>query len=412
MSQTDISLVEESIVNHSALSVKDLTSTLLVYLAGPSIENAEQAYEQYALCKPALARLYEEDLGAFALVARKVKGRLSIPLHALSDDMERMASPAGTAQGPRESQANQLVEIAQGLTLFHDDLIDPYAEVPVDGHREIWRCRSRPFHRFLAYMFFQQYQKAPSSEALHSALRVIEGKAIFEGQQHPLHNRVAWHDGAIWYDLSDPLWRAARITAQGWEIVTNPPVLFRRYAHQAPQVEPVRGGTLNLLDKYMNLTELALKLFKIALCSYLVPAIPHPGVHPHGQHGAGKSFLLRVIRGIVDPSQVPLLSFPNDNAELAQQLSHHYCAFYDNVSAIPQRISDALCRAVTGEGFTKRELYSDDDDVIYKFRRCIGLNGINVAATAPDLIDRLILAEMNRIEDKDQKEEKNPLGRV
>ena len=33
-------------------------------------------------------------------------------------------------------------------------------------------------------------------------------------------------------------------------------------------------------------------------------------------------------------------------------------------------------------GFSKRELYSDDADVIYNFKRCVGLNGINIVARA------------------------------
>ena len=46
---------------------------------------------------------------------------------------------------------------------------------------------------------------------------------------------------------------------------------------------------------------------------------------------------------------------------------------------------------------TKRELYSDDDDIIYNFKRCIGINGINLAATKADLLDRGIIVELERI---------------
>jgi len=70
-------------------------------------------------------------------------------------------------------------------------------------------------------------------------------------------------------------------------------------------------------------------------------------------------------------------------------------------------VSDALCRAVTGEGFSKRELYTDDDDVIYAFRRCLGLNGINLAAQKPDLLDRSILFKLERITREDRKGEKD-----
>ena len=42
-------------------------------------------------------------------------------------------------------------------------------------------------------------------------------------------------------------------------------------------------------------------------------------------------------------------------------------------------------------GFSKRQLYTDDDDIIYHFRRCIGFNGINLRATKADLLDRAII---------------------
>jgi hypothetical protein len=392
------------IVNHQNLSLPDLVNTFLVYIVG-FIEKPR--YEDYVPCRPALARIYQEDEIAFTLIAQKIKERFGIPFSKLSADVKTLiVENNGEPTRSRESQADLLLSLSHDLVLFHDEFREPYAVINSNGHQEIWKCRSKMFRLFLRHRFFQQHQKAPSTEAFNAALGVLEGQAVFDGQQYQLHNRVAWHDDAIWYDLSDSLWRAVKISAQGWEIVNQPPVLFRRYAHQASQVTPVHGGTLALLKKYANLTAAALTLLQVTLGTYLIPDIPHPGLHPHGQHGAGKSFLLRIVRQLIDPSQVSLLSFPNDKAELAQQLAHHYCPFYDNVSTIPQWISDALCRAVTGEGFTKRELYSDDDDVIYKFRRCIGLNGINVAATAPDLLDRLVLAEMNRIEADERKEEK------
>jgi len=92
-----------------------------------------------------------------------------------------------------------------------------------------------------------------------------------------------------------------------------------------------------------------------------------------------------------------VLSFPHDGTQLVQQLAHHWAAYYDNIADLPGWVSDTFCRAVTGEGFTKRELYSDDSDFIYEFRRCVGLNGINVAVHQSDLFDRAILVGLEAI---------------
>jgi hypothetical protein len=85
------------------------------------------------------------------------------------------------------------------------------------------------------------------------------------------------------------------------------------------------------------------------------------------------------------------MTIPRNTQEIIQKLSHHWFIPFDNVTKLEGWQSDTLCRAVTGDGFSKRMLYTDDDDFIYKFRRIIGLNGINVAAERPDLLDRSIL---------------------
>jgi hypothetical protein len=61
-------------------------------------------------------------------------------------------------------------------------------------------------------------------------------------------------------------------------------------------------------------------------------------------------------------------------------------------------MSDILAQACTGGGFSKRQLYTDDDDIIYKVKRCIGLNGINLVISKPDLMDRSILLHLERID--------------
>jgi len=73
-------------------------------------------------------------------------------------------------------------------------------------------------------------------------------------------------------------------------------------------------------------------------------------------------------------------------------------------------MSDTLCRAATGGGFTKRELYTDDDDIIYNFKRCVGLNGINIAAQRGDLLDRILLVGLQDIPKSRRRTEKQLLA--
>jgi hypothetical protein len=188
------------------------------------------------------------------------------------------------------------------------------------------------------------------------------------------------------------------VTSQGWEIVVAPPILFRRYGHQRPQPEPLHGGDLHDVLGFVNLHEPSQGLLLLVyIVSCFVPDIPHPILLLHGPQGSAKTTLFCMLRELIDPSAMAVLSFPRDATELVQQLSHHWAPFYDNISSLPDWTSDLLCRTVTGQGFSKRELYTDDEDFLYQFRRCIGLNGVNVAAHKADLLDRCILLGLEPI---------------
>ncbi len=149
--------------------------------------------------------------------------------------------------------------------------------------------------------------------------------------------------------------------------------------------------------RFLNVQEKDQPLLLPALITDFLPDIPHPIKDFFGEKGSGKSLGQRVLRRLVDPSAVESLSFPGTVGELVQQLSHHYAPVYDNIDDLSPALSDLLCRAVTGEGFSKRELYTDDEDIIYSYRRVISINGINVVATRPDLLDRTILIGLSRI---------------
>ncbi|MCH7779357.1 MAG: hypothetical protein IH848_00795 [Acidobacteria bacterium] len=309
-----------------------------------------------------------------------------------------------------DSQAVRLVEYIEELNveLFHDPIGDAWARVEVHEHRETWSCSSKHFRQWLARLVWEKEQKAPSSESLSSALNVIQAKARFDGAEHELHNRVARHDGAIWYDLGDSEWRAVRVDARGWSIVKSPPILFRRYAHQCSQVGPRRGGELRKLLSFVNVNDDDHRLLLLVyLVSCFIPDIPHPIPVMHGGQGAAKTTLVRMLRRIIDPSQTETLGPAKDPTEMVQQLSHHWTPYYDNIAHLPQWMSDILCRASTGGGFSKRKLYTDEEDFIVSFRRCPGLNGINIAVQQPDLLDRCLLFGLDPIpEDRCRDEER------
>jgi hypothetical protein len=114
---------------------------------------------------------------------------------------------------------------------------------------------------------------------------------------------------------------------------------------------------------------------------------------------AAKTAKQEMVKMIVDPSEILTLSISYDIESMAQKIAHNYVCFFDNISKISDVIQDLLCRAITGTGFMKREIFTVDE-VIYKVKHALGLTGVNLAATKPDLVDRGLIIEHKPIANK------------
>ena len=105
-----------------------------------------------------------------AVVVAMVFSKLNERATALD---EAMAEESGEAGRRDPTQADILVELAQRAELFHSADAIGFADIDVNGHRETWPIRSKGFKRWLARLFFEETEGAPSSEGLQSALNVI-----------------------------------------------------------------------------------------------------------------------------------------------------------------------------------------------------------------------------------------------
>ena len=188
-------------------------------------------------------------------------------------------------------------------------------------------------------------------------------------------------------------------------------LFYSKRHNQITQIQPDRNYPTDIFDQFLNLTNVKNKshrhLLKAYIVSLFIPDIDHTILTTYGPQGSAKSFLLRLIKELVDPSKPVLLTLLKNIPEFIQQVNHNYLAFYDNVKYIPYWLSDEICKAITGIGHTKRELYSDDEDVIYEHRRCISLNGINVALIEPDALDRSLFIEQLEIDDENRKKKED-----
>lgn len=324
-----------------------------------------------------------------------------------SPDKETEGKKEAKKDSEKESQADALIRIATSdAFLFHNEVREGFANFLVDDHRETWQLRSKFFYYWLVNRFFKETEKSPNNQALRQALNVIEAKAVFDGPEIKLNLRVAKDKDGIWYDLANATWQAVKITAAGWEVVNEPPILFRRYKNTAAQVTPKRGGKLDLLRKYINLkNETDWVLLFAHIIHMFIPDVPHTVAIFYGGKGGAKTTAQRVIRKLIDPAHRDTMAMPLNKNEMALVLMTNYAPAFDNLDGLIPWQSDMLCQAATGGGISKRELYSDVDEVIISFLRCPMLNGINQVASRDDLLDRSILFKLERIEKKQRKTE-------
>ena len=317
-----------------------------------------------------------------------------------SNEAQSVAPSEATAK----PAAQRLVELVldTGAELWHTPDCEPYLSVKVGGHLEHIALRGQAASQWLRGLCYAVRSGwVPDNGAVVSALEVLQSKAIYSGDEHQVHVRVAGGDGGrIYLDLADKEGRAVEVTPASWSVINDPPVRFRRPAGLRPIPEPRRGGSVMDLQPLVNIDDTDdFRLLVSALLNAFFPTGPYPVVIFGSQHGTAKSTAEKMVRSIIDPSTAPLMSAPRNNHELVIAASNSWVLALDNLNRLPPWLSDAICQLATGGGFRTRQLYSDQDEVIFNVQRPVVLNGIDDVATRPDLLDRAIVLGLPPIAD-------------
>ena len=304
---------------------------------------------------------------------------------------------AGTnGEGEKKTQARKLAELAlqSGIELFHDERGEPYARIALPEGRRILSLNAQDFGRWLGRLAWNEMEKAPGSQVISAARLALSSMARFDHPEYRLQVRSARIEDAIWLDLDGS--KAVRVWPGGWEVVDEPPIIFRWFAHQKPLPIPTPGGDPFQVLEFANLrTEDARLLLVCYLVAALVPEIPIAALVLHGIQGSAKTTLLKIIKSLLDPSIVPVRGGVRDLTEFALAAWQNRVLYFDNLTSMPLWLSDALCRTVSGEGWSKRTLYTDEDSTVFEYRRVVGIAGINLVAEQPDLLDRSLILPLD-----------------
>jgi hypothetical protein len=136
------------------------------------------------------------------------------------------------------------------------------------------------------------------------------------------------------------------------------------------------------------------------------PHGPYPILCLSGEQGCAKSTTGKVLRALIDPSISPLRCELRDIRDLMIAATNAWVIAFDNLSRIPDWLSDALCRLATGGGFSTRELYTDAEEKILDAQRPCLLTSIEDLASRGDLLERAIVLRLPRIPDSKRRTER------
>jgi energy-coupling factor transporter ATP-binding protein EcfA2 len=287
--------------------------------------------------------------------------------------------------------------------LFCDQYGDPYAAFESNGNRTVTQVAGKKFKGYLRDSRFESAGEILSSRKIDALIEHFSALAYLSKNERTLHVRVAKDIASDF--LVDGLNETYRINAAGWRPIADSPIIFRQPASMKELVRPKAGGDLRKILDFVNLRDSddQLLLFTFIVSAF-VPDIAHPLLALHGPQGSGKSTFLKMMVRLIDPSSSEDVHF-TDERDFLISVANRWVVPLDNISKIKESTSDLLCKFVTESSFSRRRLYTDDEEYTRTFRRVVILNGINSPMRKPDILDRSLLINLEAIKPTARRDE-------
>ena len=261
----------------------------------------------------------------------------------------------------------------------------------------ILKVDSKVFRDYVSAICWKESQFIAAKESLNSAINIFEGTARSAGDERNVFLRIAEQDGVYFLDLCDTKNQVVRIDENGWELVSEPKVMFYRSQNMRPLPEPLAGGDYTKLWDFVNIPEAYQGVLTVLLLEWLRDNTTQPLLELIGEQGCGKSLISKFVRKLIDPNRVPLRGISQKVEDTFILASNSHLQTIENASYLKNILQDALCSLSTGGGFAARKLYTDGDEAALDLRKPVLMNGIDVLVTRPDLLDRTIHINLPRL---------------
>jgi hypothetical protein len=325
----------------------------------------------------------------------------------------------GDSGQPRQGKADLFIEMVRrwATELFSDESGRAYAAImlePTDKvtgellppHREVWALESKQFRAKASKEFYRRFGTVAGETAMKEALDIITADTDDTPRQAVYLRYAPMPDGAgVYVDLCNDAWEVVEVTPNGWRIIPaeSCKVKFRRVQHSKPLPTPEAGGNVSDLWKHVNIQNPDGRLLVMAwLLEAMRTDTPYPVLELVAGQGSAKSTTQERLRGLLDPNAVMLRIEPRSNQDLSISAISNHVISLNNLSNLSTVQQDFMCSMSTGGGDAARKLYTTDDEAAWDTKRPIVMNGINQLVTRPDLADRTICVELQKVQYVDE----------
>lgn len=328
---------------------------------------------------------------------------------------KRMVPPKRKKSETEEENAvdTLLKDIEEEQHIFyHDRAETPYVRVNKDGIMQYMEVYGNDYKKFVRYVYYDRYQKAVPKDALQRVLDTLAVKAQIEGEEITVAYRCAYHEEKIFYYLADREQTVICIDEEGYRVIAESPIPFIKKQNMSEQVLPKKSkDTLKKLGmKYWQFATADDRILHwILLISRFIAEGSQPLIYYFGDRGSAKSTSMKIDKIIVDPSEIDIKALPKNISDVVAAVSNQYMVCFDNVSRISEELSDIFCIVATHGYYSKKKLYSNNEEYAIKLNARVSFSGITNLSSKPDLIDRMVCLKLNRIDSSKRRTEEEIL---
>lgn len=332
-----------------------------------------------------------------------VSGSVNGSVSGIANEVAGVGAIESTVAQPRKRRMTQqrillnMIEQAQPRYIR-----PPFGEWHVQiGDRLIpVRERGGGMRLWVTNQFLRRFGEAPSNAALAGAITAVLSHIQEAGECASIHRRIARTKDAVYHHLNPT--EAVEITANGWRVIPlrECPVLFSADEPFHPLPRPVFDPEVSLhrLGAWMHVASPEGLDLIIAWLIGVFSDGPYPHLLLTGPSGSSKSTAMTILHRLIDPGLGDRKELPDHPFEIGLEASRSVICCYDNVSFVPQRMSDALCRLSDGASWTARRLYTNADMIeIFAHAPAILTSIDDAVLNRGDVMSRTLVVSFNAL---------------